>query len=334
MKIKFLLLIFMVCFLIPINITAQITPEIRQEKEEQSLDDRQKQKSTEGYKMSQKVAIYYGYDSNANLATERKGDSFEEVVYSIDFAKLLNKTLRITFDYDIDFSNYHETTDLTNFLNHFRLGVQKQLPFCLVGFGYDAGFVNYTRGDSDFILHKGFVYFGKKTSNRIYQKIQFEYGAKDYLDISALGDSLGSFQEKERLDRRIAAEYSLSALLTPKTMMRLRTKFSRNDSNARFVDFYDYTAYSPTLVLSHKFLKDVIISTNLSYRRKEYDSRTISGGSEEQSDNLYVASLGVQKMLDKKTSVSLQYTYRENSSNESLEEYSESVITCGWHYNF
>ncbi len=70
------------------------------------------------------------------------------------------------------------------------------------------------------------------------------------------------------------------------------------------------------------------------YRRKGYDSRTITNGTDKQHDNLYSGSVGVRVLLKEKDSLSLEYTYRDNDSNDDLQEYSENVITCGWQHNF
>jgi len=308
--------------------------QVRQEREERSLQKASSRHSRRPYKVSSSLGLNFGYETNPRLSSERKGDWFEELIYAVKFTRRLSNTMRLNFDYSFDIVNYHEFTDITNTLNYFNVGIDKKLPFCYVGTGYNAGIVAYPKNDSDFVYHKGYVYLGKKISRRTYHKLQFEYGTKDYFSANVLGDSLGSYQSQERLDRRLGAEYNVIVKLTPETVVRLKSKFSRNDSNARFVDFYDYNTYQQSLDIDYRLFSDVTIFSDLSYRRKEYDSRTITNGTDEQRDNLYTARFGVRKQLNRNNAVSLEYLYRENSSNDSLEEYSESVVTCGWRYSF
>ncbi len=233
--------------------------QLPQEREERPLREEKLYQPTPTSKFSHRAGVFVGYDSNPRLSLERKGDVFEEFVYSLDYSKPLIEGLRLFFDYDLRFENYHEITDISNTLNHFRLGLDKKFSLCSVGVGYDAGLITYLNDDSDFLLHKGFVYLAKKIGAKTYHKLQFEQGAKDYFDISSLGDSLGSAQEKERLDRRLAARYSLSVRPNQKTKLGCEFEFSRNDSNARYLDFYDWLAYAPSASFDYQLLKDLYL---------------------------------------------------------------------------
>jgi uncharacterized protein (PEP-CTERM system associated) len=122
--------------------------------------------------------------------------------------------------------------------------------------------------------------------------------------------------------------------ITPKLFARFKTKFSINDSNARYVDYYDYKTYRHSLGLKYKLLKNIDLSSTFSYRRKLYDSRTVTLRDYKQKDNLYTATVGIDYKVDSKNTISLSYAYRQNESNDGLEEYTESIINCGWLYSF
>lgn len=208
------------------------------------------------------------------------------------------------------------------------------MPFCRTGFGYDLGISYYPRNeDGDYLFHKGFVYLAKKWLTFNHQ-LQFEYGLKDYTEAKALDGTITTYQSKERLDRRLSGEYSIGKALTKKLYTRFRSKFSTNDSNARFLTFYDYDTWRQSVGLEYKLTPKIALSSDFAYTKKEYDSRTVIGRPYVQEDDLYAGSVGISYALNSKVSLLLSYIYRNNSSNEPLEEYSENVITCGWQYMF
>jgi long-subunit fatty acid transport protein len=81
-------------------------------------------------------------------------------------------------------------------------------------------------------------------------------------------------------------------------------------------------------------LKDISIFSNLTYIRKKYLERLVTLRDYKQRDNLYSGTMGLLYQLNKRNSFTVSFTYRQNASNDSLEDYSENVINCGWQYNF
>jgi hypothetical protein len=57
-------------------------------------------------------------------------------------------------------------------------------------------------------------------------------------------------------------------------------------------------------------------------------------GTDKERDNLYVARTGIKYNLNKNNVLALSYAYRDNSSNEDLEEYRENVFSASWQYKF
>jgi len=286
-------------------------------------------------RVSCRVSVFSGYDSNVNLDTKRKGDVFESILFSLDYRKPITEDIKFTFDYDLYALNYNEYTDTSSILDHFRLGLQKKFSPFVIGTGYDLGMLYYPYNeDGDFLLHKGFVYLGQDILKRIYHQIQFEAGLKDYTNKKALLDTIDTYQDEKRQDKRLGVEYRLGSLVNRRLRLSFRTMFLVNDSNARYVDFYDYKAYQASSGFDYAILGNLYLISNFSYLRKNYNSRTVTLKDYRQRDNLYAGSLGLKCKVNEKNSMSLVYSYRENSSNDSLEEYSGNMITCGWQYNF
>ncbi len=316
-----------------------ISPSFAQPKEDVGEKRLQAEKKLEkpalNYKLSTTAAIFYGYDSNPNLDSQRKGDSFQEFIYSLDFMKPLTEDLKFTFEYDLDYLNYAEFTDVTSLLNHLRLGLHKDLPFCTLGGGYDFAFLYYPKDDEgNFVFNKGFIYARKDFSNIMYHKLQVEYGIKYFTDNKALGKFLFLRQDNDQQDDRFAVAYDIGYRPTRNLTLRFKNKFYHNDSNALFMDFYDYIAHSHGLSADYKLLGNWHLLAKFDYRRKEYDERLVVARTSKQKDDLYTTTAGVVYDLNNKNSLALYYTYRDNNSNEPIEEYVENVVTCGWQHYF
>jgi len=324
-----ILLIFSLCLT---NIFAQ---DIREEREEKTEATKIMQtKPTQDYKFSSRINLFFGYDSNANLSPLKKGDFFEQFIYSFNFNKSLWEGIKFSLDYDFGVLNYQEYTDISNLLNHLRLELNKKFSLFRAGIGYDLDYFYYLHSDYDFLFHKGFFYLRQDFKKGLYHKLQLEYGYKDYLEIKALDNDLFTYQDNERQDKRYSVEYSLGIRPLPKLSFLFKTKFSSNDSNSRYLKFYDYKTYQGTFGFEYALLKNTTLVSNFIYRRKNYTGRIIISGENKQKDDLYVGNLGLRYKLNRQNALSLFYTYRNNHSNEDLDEYLEHVITAGWQYTF
>jgi len=287
------------------------------------------------YKLSMRADIFTGYDSNPSLDNTRKGDIFEETRLFLDFRKTVLKDLTLSFDYYLDSLMYNQASDSSSILNNVRLGIHKRfLPF-RAGGGYNLSFAYYPRNeDGDFLFHKWFTYLGHDVMKKLYHQLQFEGGVKDYVYKKALLDTILLYQDNQRRDKRLSAEYLIGFMPDKRLLIKLRSKYSLNDSNAVYLDFYDYYSLQETVNFDYRLFENVSLITDFSYTRTNYDSRIVTEGDSEQEDDLYVAGAGLIYRLDINSALSLYYTYRDNASNDSLAEYCEHVITCGWQHKF
>jgi len=297
--------------------------------------DEKMERTLEALKGTSSVSVYSGYDSNVQLAPQRKGDVFEEFRYSYNLSTPFGTGTKILLNYDLDYLNYNEVTDASNLLNHLRLSIQKKLKGFSLGTGYDFSFFYYPKDeDSDFLFHKGFVYLRNYISRTFYQQLLAEYGLKQHTDQKALSGSIFVLQEKERVDTRESIEYSLGSTYWPKLFLGLKTRFSFNDSNASYQNFYDYKSYAITPTIEYGLTDNLKLLSYFTYTRRNYTDRLVSGGTEKEKDNIYAAQVGLRYRLNKQNALSLFYTYRDNSTNEPLEKYTENVMSCSWQYNF
>ena len=309
--------------------------EVTEEKEEKTFEAQKLMKKPYRYNLSFIAALFSGYETNVNLSPTSKGDIFEEFLFSLNVKKPWIGESKFTFDYDLDVMNYNEITDGTNILNHLRLGAHKKLFSFNAGTGYDLGAVHYPYNESgNFLFHKGFFYLGNYISKNLYHKLLFEAGLKDYSDAKALSDTINTYQDKVREDKRHSVEYSILTYLRQSLLLKLKAKFSVNNSNARYMDFYDYKSYQISPMLDYKLRKDLEVFSRFTYLKKDYKSRDVTLEKYKQEDDIYATTAGLRYRLNKNNLISLFYTYRNNSSNDSLAKYTDNVVTFGWQFKF
>jgi hypothetical protein len=310
--------------------------QVEEEKQERVTQMQMLQKRKPSHKLRVSVASFAGYDNNVTLSPVRKGSVFEEFLYSIDFNKPLFGGLTFVFDYDLDFLNYHDVTKSSNLMNHLRLALDKSLNrFFSVGTGYDFSDFYYPNNvDGDFLFHKGFLYLKHSLSDKTYQRLAAEYGYKAHKKRKALADSLSQLQDKDLTDTRQSLEYSIVSGISPKLLVQFKTRFSKNDSNAHYLDYYDYKSYEFSPGMNYRLSEKLSLMWYMTYLRRSYTERTISTGTRKEKDNVYFANAGAKYRLNKNNVASLFYTYRDNATKEPLEKYTDSVFTLGWEYTF
>ena len=301
------------------------------DKTETKLDTKRRRRK----KTRVRLGVFHGYETNAKLSAHRKGDFFEGVSFAVDHARKISPDLTLKWDYDIFAYNYHELTDNRYILNQVGGRLEKKVGRLRLSGGVNAFILNYPRNrDGDFWSPKGYLELRHYLSKRLYHEIICGYSLKNYIHAKAMGDTSGSEQDKERHDEQYSGAYRIGGLVGKRFSWRFGTKVTVNDSNARYLDYYDYISFRHSLTLAYKMSqKDALFST-LSFTRKEYDTRTIASGDPRQINNLYTTTCGLRHRFDDRKSLALYYTYRENVSNDALAEYSDSAATLSWQYHF
>ncbi len=277
-----------------------------------------------------------GYETNPQSSSLRKGDTFEEMLLSLNYTAALPMKWQFRGSYNVNNWQYNELTDLSTILNHTRLVFQRQLGRrWVVGFGYDGSWLHYPSNESgSYLFHKGHVFLKHFINKKTYQQVTVDNGVKGYIEAYALGDISGTLDDTKRQDQRQSAEYAYVTEWTDRLRLKLRGRYSVNDSNARYQDFYDYTAYDLTPRLTFKLTPRLSTTASVGYTRRVYKSRIITDGGHKQRDNDYVTSLGLSFAPNKTNSVDLNYAYRQSYSNDAADEYSGSSISAGWRHQF
>lgn len=310
-------------------------PQIKEEREEKTFSSDKIQKKDTEKKLSSSAALFFGFDSNPNFASLKKSDIFQEAVYFLRFILPLRKTFKFTLNYDLDVQNYDKFTDLSSVLNHLRLAFHKKINKFTVGTGFDLAVASYFHNDDgDYYFPKGFVYVRQALTRKLYHQFLIEAGAKEHATRQPLADTISTYQDKNLIDHRQSAEYLIGASVTKKLSFKLRSRFTLNDSNARYLDFYDTKSCQFTPSLAYQLTNRLGLQASYSFLRKAFKERTTIAADKKQKDDIHAATLGVLCKVTDNKFVSFSYAYRNNDSNEETEKYRENVISCGWQYNF
>ncbi len=282
-----------------------------------------------------RLGVFHAYETNAKLSAHRKGDFVEGVLFAVDYPREVSSGLILKGEYDLFASNYQEITDNRYILNQVGGRLEKKIGRFRLSGGISTFLLNYPLNrDGDFWSPKGFLELRHDVAKRLYHQLACDFSLKNYIHAKALGDTSGSRQEKERCDAQYGAAYQIGGRAGSRFFWRLGTKLTVNDSNARYMDYYDYKSFRHSLSLAYKISQRDALFSNLSFTRKEYDTRTITSGDPRQINNLYTATCGLRHRFDAHRSLALYYTYCENVSNDALAEYSDSVATLSWQYHF
>jgi outer membrane protein assembly factor BamA len=309
--------------------------QIRQEKEEESPRTTKIMRNASLHRFNSSAGVFFGYDSNVRLSPESKGDIFEELLYSLRFMQRWKNNLHLSLEHDFNYRSYNEVTAASNILNHLNFGIHKKLPWINIGTGWSGGTFYYPENEEgDFFFSRPYLYLKSYLTEKLYYQLLFEYFYKRHTNRKALADTISTFQDKKRIDRRQGIEYSLGYALNSRLSLGFETRYSINNSNARYIDFYDYKTYEFSPRINYRLSKDLELISSVGYKKKDYKSRVVTLSSYKQKDEIYTVDIGIRYRLDKKSHLSLFYTHQNNSTSDSLEKYTENMFRCGWQYNF
>jgi hypothetical protein len=271
-----------------------------------------------------------GYDNNVYLNSSRKGDIFDQVMADAVFRYRLNDRLNIKARYDLTSLTYHRFTDVNMFDNQVSASLeyypQNRLKFEA---GYIVDFVDYLKGSgSDFIMDGPFAglrYYIDKRSyiGGIYQYNTYDYRSRKTRDIS--NQVAGITREDKR--NTVIAEF---ATYMGELFVKVKNTYFWNDSNDQYLDFYDYNSQRIGLYTAYPVTEKLALLLSGGYQRKDFKSRTtIKDPAKKEHDNIMMLGGGVCYKILPACSISINYSYRQNYSNDPMQEYSGGIGTIG-----
>ena len=230
---------------------------------------------------------------------------------------------------------YWEATDANLIDTDIILGTETKLFGGLTLKAYnDIEIVEYqSNDDGEYIGDKAGFVLKQKLPNNFFHSFGYEYFYKDYSDRKAR-NGWGGLSGKDRQDNRSTVDYELGVYLK-KSMLKVFGEYYLNDSNDQFMDYYNYD--SIRLGSSAIYLVTNKLSAYASFYEqfRRYAERTVPGNlTNHEHDRTWVTSAALYYELYKNTTLGLNYTYRQNGSNNPTQKYSGSITSLGVYYRF
>jgi hypothetical protein len=287
-------------------------------------------------KMDYLLAMTAGYDNNVWLDPRRNGDAFTQLYFRPRFTSEINDSTDGILTYELlNVTNWEESN--ADFIrNVLSAGIDhtlmRKIDFAAT---YRLGYTDYINTAPDDYLDNSIeLKLTQQLAYKMYQSILYDFNYKGYSAERKLRTSVGLNSSKERADRRHTAEYEVGKYF-PYDLLRLKFQYYNNDSNDQFFKYYDYDSFQPSISLTHLLSKKFFVNTSFGRQLRYYRTRTLSGDARfKERERTNVGSCGVFYTPKKDLTVGVNWTYRQNHSNEPLDNYAGSLITLNTYYTF
>ncbi len=276
-----------------------------------------------------------GYDSNTHLDSQRDGDAYMQTFFRGAFSSPLSEKTKGLFDYEFMNLMYSSEPTLDLIRNGIRLGTDYKISdkwSFLTNYRFDS--IEYLGTGIDDYLDNSIEF---KVKNNLPMNMFHSLGydflwrtfAKRYTRVTAT-----TYSDKERNDLRSTVNYEIGKYFT-KDLFKINFEYFNNNSNETYLKYYDYDSYKVGSSFTHIFTDKVTGMCSFSRRLRKYRSRTlINDAGAYEWEKTYEGSTALFYSLNKSLSFGLNYTYRQNNSNEPIDSYSGSLISLSSYYRF
>ncbi len=282
--------------------------------------------------------VYEGYDNNVNLDSSRKGGQFSELDMELAYRRAFTENVNGIIDYYLGTVTYHEQTDASFYDNNVSAAVALDLFDKRAALSFNNAFeYNYYPHEdaSTYASYSPQLLFRHNISKTIYHRLGYDFEIRRYPERKA-EDGSRAKKAAARQDIRNGLAYELAGLGIKDIFLKIKNRYYVNDSNDQYMDYYDYWAYRLDISTVVPLFRDRLFALiGAGYQRTDYKTRhLVSDTGRRQKDNLYNISSSLLFDITKRLSASLNYSYRQNESNEPSEKYSGSIYSIGFHYAF
>ena len=288
------------------------------------------------------IALYWyanikqGFDNNVYLDPSRRKDAFVQSSIGEYMTYYHNEDQRVNFDSNITsllYYNQNNNNLLDIYLNPWVEQDFFNNIFTLEG-GYVFDWVCFPNSPDGTYLDNGFsVYLRNNVTPDFYHKIGGKIDIKSFIHDRTYNASKVKTNTK-RFDVLYTGEYQAAWYLWDIIKLKQRVQVFQNESNYKYQDYYDYWGYNLKTTGIFYFTKKCYSIMNFSYTKKNYYKRTVPSSTSNQRDRLYVASFLLAYDITPSFTISADYSYRENVTNQPVDKYSGSVYTISLSYVF
>jgi hypothetical protein len=277
-----------------------------------------------------------GYNNNVHLNTDRNGDGFCQAFYRAEAAYLDWPDCKPVLGLDGFVTEYFDFEDTDSY---------ELAPYA--GFDLKIAPVLTWRNR---IIYDYFTYPGNETSDtqalklstalrhviteRCSHHLTYEWSDIDYPDrFTRLSNGQRDTNMKQE-DNRHRLVHSITYKID-KTKFKLHNEFIINESNDDFQDYYDYKSYKIKPATVYYITPRLSLDAGVSAKYRFFDERRCTDDADEkvrETTLTYSASLYYDIL--KNVTAGITYTYTQNYSNDSDQEYSGSTVYSGMTYFF
>lgn len=282
------------------------------------------------------AGILQGFDNNVNLDPERKKDGFLETSLNTEL------TYNYTDDIRLKLENYTTNILYYNVNNSNMIDINNEIGFEVdladdmftIGANYALDPVVFANDmDGTYIGNQASLFLEHHITDYLYQKVGYKFLYKGFTN-----NKIREFDRTPttilRRDSRNSVDYELGLYIMNKAIVKAYLEVFRNDSNYKFMHFFNYWSFKVRPSFIYMFTDKLYASGSFTFQKRNYDDRLSSKNGEHVSDNTCSFSVSGLYDLTKSFTVAVNYSYRENTSNEPLQKYSGSTMTAGVYYSF
>ena len=281
------------------------------------------------------VAVTVGFDDNAHLDSQRTADAYTQQYFKTTFSSPMSKQTIWSLDYEIMNLAYFDESDLDVISTAAHTGWEHKIDKDVsVSGGYQINVVEYINtGEDDFFEQAIDLGWKQNLPNKMFHSIGYDGSYRNYSRRFNDGPA-GVSGGKKRDDIRNTFNYEIGRFLA-KDMIKFNVEYYNNNSDEKYLNYYDYDSFKLGASLTHLFTEKFFGYMSFAKQFRDYRSRTLSAdASSLEEDRTYLIAAALFYTVNKSLSFGLNYSYRQNKSNEPSERYSGSLVSLSTYYRF
>ena len=281
------------------------------------------------------VAVTMGYDNNAFLDTRRRGDVYNQEYVRTSFVSPLSNVTEFSFDYELMNLAYFNEGKLNLVRNGIHTGLEHRIDKNItVSGGYGLDIIEYIKtGVDDFVEQAIDLKVKQELPQKMFHSLRYDGSYRNYAKRFNRSDN-GVVGGKKRDDVRNTFNYEIGKFLD-KDMLKLNFEYYNNNSDEKYLNYYDFDSYKYGVSLTHLFTDKLFGYFSAARQYRYYRTRTlVADAGAKQEDKTYLLTAAMFYSVNKSLSFGLNYTFRQNKSNEPVERYSGSLLSLSTYYRF
>lgn len=286
------------------------------------------------------LAETVGYDNNSSLDSSREGDYFAQTFFRASFISPMSEKTQALFDYEMMNLMYASNSNLDLLRNGIRLGMDHKLTEEInLSAAYSIDYIDYLKRKNDDVISDDYIdnavefKVRQALPNKMFHSATYDILFRSYNERFTRFPT-AAYTTKERNDFRNTLGYEIGKFFAS-DLVRVKVEYFNNNSNEQYLKYYDYDSYKIGASLTHIFNDKITGLLSVSRQFRDYRTRTlIADANTTELEKTGLATAALFYAMNKSVSFGLNYTYRQNTSNEPLDKYSGSLISLSTYIKF